>query len=135
MNYQHAVIQAVREAAKVDEDIGFLSRLRDCLTDPRFSLTQVVDTVDARTLGALYSVTVFVNDIWANLAIDTSFEFPLDHPRRVGFSKELRHFILAFTGEHKEAFAEAYVSFGQAVKEYCSLLRDIEYQLKKGRSK
>lgn len=132
MNHQHPVIQAVREVAKAEENMEFLSRLRDYLSDPGFSLTQVADTVDERTLGALYSLTVFVNDIWSNLAIDTSFEFPLGHPALVGLLRELRHFILAFTGEDKEAFAEAYVSFGQAVKEYYSLLRDMEHQLRRG---
>jgi len=138
MSIRPSLIASLEDIVNTPEDKDFLSGLRDILSDPGISLTQVVDTIDEQLTGALYCLLVLINDVWANLAIDASFPFPADHPRLTGLVRELRHFIIASLKGNKddrEASAEAFLSFGRAVKEYCVLLQDLEHQLKQGNTK
>ena len=135
MGHEQEVIAALTEIAVVKENSEFLSRLRDMVTDPRFDLTQLAGDIDERTLGALYFLTVFVNDIWVNLAIDTSFEFPASDPRLVGLTNKLRLFVLELckvAEQNKEAFTEALIYLCGALKEYYTFTQDTMRRLREG---
>lgn len=138
MSDQLSLIASLEKISNISNDKDFLGELRDILSDPGFSLTQLVNDIDDHLIGALYCLLVLVNDVWANLAIDASFAFPMNHPRLIGLVRELRYFIIAslkVNKDNKEAAAEAFVSFGRAIKEYCFLLQDLEHQLEQGNIK
>lgn len=125
------VSERLHEVVTEEDDAKFLSDLRTFLVDPYLNLVALAHEVDDRTLGMLYLASILVNDVWVNLAIDASFEFPSDHPKLADLSKALRQFMVTVLEDGKEMQQQAFASFCRAVKDYYLFLYEMELKLRK----
>lgn len=125
------VSERLHEVVTEEDDAKFLSDVRTFLVDPYLNLVALADGLDDRTFGMLYLLSVLVNDVWVNLAIDATFEFPSDHPKLVDLSKALRQFMIAELEERRETQQQVFENFYRAVKDYYLFLREIEVKLAK----